>query len=74
MARVSPYPPNAHPGYASREGLPPFVSEGYLGIRRCPGPFKREAKNVVFFIAETMRRSDYRREKCPPTGATGGIR
>ena len=53
MARGSPYPPNAHPGYASREGLPPFVSEGYLGIRRYPGPFKREVKNVVFFIAES---------------------
>ena len=34
-------------------------------------PFKREVKYVVFFIAGTMRRSDYRREKCPPTG---GIR
>ena len=31
----------------------PFVSEGYLGIRRYPGPFKREVKNVVFFIAES---------------------
>ena len=30
-------------------------------------PFKREVKYVVFFIAGTMRRSDYRREKCPPT-------
>ena len=71
MARGSPYPPNTHPGYASREGLPPPPSLAGVILELDGAPFKREVKYVVFFIAGTMRRSDYRREKCPPTG---GIR
>ena len=64
VARRSPYPPNTHPGCASREGLsppPPSLAEVILELD--DAPFKREVKYVVFFIAGTMRRSDYRREK-----------